>query len=212
MTSDGVFVSPHKIIAILAKYLIEKRGWSGSIVKTVTVSDLVEKVVTGLHRKLIETPVGFKYITELILLEDILLGGEESGGIGIKGYIPERDGLLLGMLLIEACAAYGCSLGMLAQRLDEQYGEFHYRRADIHLDTLSKNALIARLAEQPALLNNHATRSYDYRDGVKIRLDDGNWAMFRASGTEPVVRIYCEAATAQLAQQLLEDMVAYANQ
>ncbi|MCL5801936.1 MAG: phosphoglucomutase/phosphomannomutase family protein, partial [Gammaproteobacteria bacterium] len=193
MDADGRFINPHQIMALLTKYLIEKRGWTGGVAQTLTVSELVKRAAKKYGLKLYETPVGFKYITTLMLSEDILIGGEESGGIGLKNYIPERDGVMLGFLLIEMTAAYDRTLGQLLDEMMGELGWFYYDREDLHLDLDKKERLMQALADNlhPAL-DGLEIISSNLADGCKLYLADG-WVMFRASGTEPVVRIYAEA-------------------
>ena len=208
---NGRFINAHQIMALLTKYLIEKRGWSGGIVQSLSPSGLVKSVAEKYGRKLHLTPVGFKYITEVMLAEDILIGGEEGGGLGIKHYIPERDGMLLAFLLIEMMAAYRKSLGRLLDELSAEHGWFYYGRTDIHLNDKQKVLLMENLLTKPPssigpcqVLSSHCS------DGCKLDLDKG-WLIFRASGTEPIVRIYAEVDTAELLQQVLKQAQQYAE-
>lgn len=211
MSSDGSFISAHHIIALLSRYLIDSRGWSGSVVKTVTVSGLVDAVVALTNREMLETPVGFKYIAELMNSEDVLLGGEESGGIGIKNYIPERDGLLLGMLLVEMCAFYDKPLGKLLTDLMDEVGHFCYHRDDISLAPEQIKRLMDRLAVEPEIVAGMNVLKYNSSDGVKMYLQDNSWVMVRGSGTEPILRVYADAPTKECAIGLVTRMVDYAR-
>jgi len=211
MDADGRFINPHQIMALLTKYLVEKRGWTGGVAQTLTVSELVKRVAAKYGRKLYETPVGFKYIAELMLKEDILIGGEESGGIGVKNYIPERDGIMLGFLLIETSAAYGKTLGALLDEMMDELGHFYYGREDLHLENSRKERLMAGLAGSPITeLDGLKVLSANCTDGCKLYLESG-WVMFRASGTEPIVRIYAEASSQEILAQVLTKAVNYAN-
>jgi len=211
MDADGRFINPHQIMALLIKYLVEKRGWSGGVAQTLTVSELVKRMAQKYGLKLYETPVGFKYITELMLKEDILIGGEESGGIGIKNYIPERDGILLGFLLIEMVAAYGKTLGQLLNEMMEELGWCYYEREDLHLELDKKELLMKTLTDNPPkILDGVEVLSSNVSDGCKLYLADG-WVMFRASGTEPVVRTYAEANNPQRLQEILNKAIDYAK-
>ncbi|MDU4961113.1 MAG: phosphoglucomutase/phosphomannomutase family protein [Sporomusaceae bacterium] len=210
MDADGRFITSNQIIALLIKYLIEKRGWSGGVVKTLTVSELVRKTADKYRLKVYETPVGFKHVAGLMLSEDILIGGEESGGIGLKHYIPERDGLLLGFLLIEMAAAYEKTLGQLLDELMAEVGYFYYLREDLHLAEAQKQRLMARLNAKPAELLGCTVHAADCSDGCKFTLDDG-WIMFRASGTEPIVRIYGEASTPERIAAIMQKAIEYAR-
>lgn len=211
MDADGRFINPHQIMALLIKYFVEKRGWNGGIALTLTVSELVKRVAKKYGLNLYETPVGFKYITTLMLNEDILLGGEESGGIGLKNYIPERDGVMLGYLLIEMVAAYGKTLGQLIDEMMGELGWFYYEREDIHLEIEKKERLMKALAGNPPKeLDGLKFLSNNMSDGCKLYLSDG-WVMFRASGTEPIVRIYAEANDPNRLKEILNKAVSYAN-
>ncbi len=209
--ADGRFINAHQIMALLTKYLVEKRGWNGGVAQTLTVSELVKRVAAKYNLKLYETPVGFKYIADLMLHQDILIGGEESGGIGIKNYIPERDGVMLGYLLIEVVAAYGKSLGQLLDELMNEVGRFDYARKDLHLSEQRKQQLMDMLQNQPLSdLAGLAVLSANCTDGCKLYLKNG-WVMFRASGTEPIVRVYAEANTPELLDEILTKAVHYAQ-
>ena len=209
MDADGRFVNSHQIIALLIKYLVEKRGWTGGVAKTVTVSELVSRVARKYQLAVHETKVGFKYIADLMIHDDILIGGEESGGIGLKGYIPERDGLLLGFMLIEMVAAYGKTLGQLLDELTAELGYLAYAREDLHLEQTHKERLVKQLAETtPTVLGEWQVLLANKIDGCKLTLDNGAWVMFRASGTEPIVRVYVEASSDDEVQKIMEVAVA----
>ena len=212
MDEEGRFINAHQIMALLIKYLVEKRGWSGGVVQSLTVSELVRRVAGKYGLKVYETPVGFKHITQLMLSEDILIGGEEAGGIGLKNYIPERDGILLGFLLIEAAAAYGKTLGALLAEMMDEVGRFYYDRMDLHLTPAQKERLAAALTTAPpAELGGLKVLSVRAADGWKLTLP-GGWVIFRASGTEPIVRIYSEANDPDLLAEILRKAVDYAEQ
>lgn len=211
MDENGRFINAHQIIALLTKYLVEKRGWSGGVVQSLSASGLVKNVAAHYGLKLYETPVGFKYITELMLREDILIGGEEGGGIGIKNYIPERDGMLLGFLLIEMMAAYRKSLGQLLDELSAAHGWFYYGRHDLHLSDEKKQVLLDKLAKQPpASVGAAKVKDIVWSDGCKLNLENG-WLIFRASGTEPLVRVYAEVDSQEALDQVLEEAIRYAE-
>lgn len=207
---NGRFINAHQIMALLTKYLVEKRGWKGGIVQSLSVSGLVKSVADKYGLPIYQTPVGFKYITELMLNEDILLGGEEGGGIGVKNYIPERDGLLFGFLLIEMMAVYRRSLGCLLDELSTEHGWYHYGRRDLHLDDGQKARLLNNLAQRPPqAFGGQQVLSANITDGWKLELT-GGWLIFRASGTEPIVRVYAETSSPETLDAVLESAVAYA--
>lgn len=202
--ADGTFINSHQIIAILTKYLVEKRGWQGEMARTCTVSTLVEKVANKYGITMHLTPVGFKYICDLMLTRDILIGGEESGGIGIKNYIPERDGVLLALLLLEAVAAYGQTLGEILAGISAELGHYYFDRIDIHIDQAKKIKLMNDL--QSGILTNIAGAEIQEviaMDGIKFLTNNG-WLMFRPSGTEPLMRIYAEANSPERLLELKE--------
>lgn len=208
---NGRFINAHQIMALLTKYLIEKRGWSGGIAQSLSPSGLIRKVAEKYGRELYLTPVGFKYITEVMLKEDVLIGGEEGGGLGIKNYIPERDGLLLAFLLIEMMAAYRKSLGRLLDELSDELGWFYYGRRDLHLDDKAKANLMAMLAARPPqMIGSCHVLSSQITDGCKLELDHG-WVIFRASGTEPLVRVYAEVDNNELLEHVLAEAQQYAE-
>lgn len=209
--ADGRFINAHQIMALLTKYLFEKRGWRGGVAQTLTVSELVKRVAAKYGLKLYETPVGFKYIANLMLSEDILIGGEESGGIGIKNYIPERDGVLLGFLLIEVVAAYGKTLGQLLDEMMAELGYFYYGREDLHIDDDRKARLMTSLVPTPpGALGDLKPHGANCTDGCKLYVE-GGWVMFRASGTEPIVRVYAEADSPARLHTILSEAVNYAR-
>lgn len=211
MDEHGRYINAHQIMAILAKYLIEKRGWSGSIVQTLSASGLVRHLAAKHGRKLYEMPVGFKHVTSLMLKEDILIGGEEAGGIGIKHYIPERDGVMLGFLLIEVMAAYGKTLGMLLDELTTEFGAYFYGRNDLHLEESQKVKLMDCLYHNPPRnIEGLEVQEYQKGDGCKFTLQHG-WVIFRVSGTEPIVRIYAEADSEEQLKLILQKAVHYAQ-
>lgn len=208
--ANGRFITPHQIIALLTKYLVEKRGWTGGVAKTLTVSELVRRIAAKYRVKIYETPVGFKHIAHLMLNEDILIGGEESGGIGIKNYIPERDGLLLGFMLIEVMGAYGKPLGILVDEMMGELGQLYYKRKDLHLKEEQKARLITSLVDKPPeIFEGMEVLAANCDDGCKLYLD-GGWVMIRASGTEPIVRIYAEAKNQMLLDIILSKAMNYA--
>lgn len=209
--ADGRYINPYQIFCLLMKYLYEKRGLRGLVVQTLTMSELVKRLTSKYGLATRQTPVGFKYVAELMLKEDILIGGEESGGISVKGYIPERDGILLGFLLIETAAAYGKTLGQLLDEMAEELGTFVYDRRDLHLDVARKERLMRALEQSPpATVATKPVLAVHVGDGTKLEFADG-WVIFRASGTEPIVRIYCEAQSDEALQQILRGAVEHAE-
>jgi phosphomannomutase len=157
---------------------------------------------------LFETPIGFKHICELMLSEDILMGGEESGGLGVKGHIPERDGILLGLLLLEAMAVSGKGLRQLLNETMDEIGHFYYRRIDRRIEDGAKEQLIARLRSQPpSEIDGRIVAGTNFSDGFKFIFENGDWLLIRPSGTEPVLRLYSEAGAADQVDRLLRAAV-----
>ncbi|MDP2941092.1 MAG: phosphoglucomutase/phosphomannomutase family protein [Candidatus Omnitrophota bacterium] len=196
----GVFIHPQKILGLLALHLNQDRHWSGGIVKTICGTTMIDNIAGFLKVKLYETPVGFKYISNLMETEDIVAGGEEAGGMGVKGYIPERDGTIAGLLLLEMMAYRDKNILKILNETERQFGRFYYLRSDLQL----KERVELQKEELPnELLGVKVSAVKDY-DGYKLICVDQSWLMFRASGTEPIMRIYSEAKTLKKARQLLE--------
>lgn len=201
---DGRYFNSHQIFAVLLMHL-HGRGLRGRVVKTFTVSRIIERFAASLDLPVLETPVGFKYIAEAMLRGDVLVGGEESGGIGVHGHIPERDGILNALLLLEAVLASGSSLSELFAAIEEQAGWRHaYDRSDIRLDDNAlKDRVMAGLQADPEVFGGRVVESVERLDGVKLNLAGDAWLLFRPSGTEPVLRVYCEAASEEDVTALL---------
>jgi len=200
----GNFVNPHRIIALVAWHLIKDRGMSGRIVKTLSTSVLVDRMAAALGATVTTTPIGFKWIYEEMLKGDVLLGGEESGGIGIPSHVRERDGLLMSLLLAEMMAQRGLGLAELVDALLAITGPMEYGRVDLRLDVAVKDAFVASWPTlAPAELAGLPVLETLRVDGIKFLLPDDAWLLLRASGTEPLVRIYAEASTTDEVQRLL---------
>ncbi|MGE5602326.1 MAG: phosphoglucomutase/phosphomannomutase family protein [Nitrososphaerales archaeon] len=201
---NGSFVDPHRIMTLSLRYLVERRGLGGAVVKTVSTTQMLNRLAATYGLPLHETPVGFNYIGDLMMQDDVLVGGEESGGISIKGHIPEGDGVLMGMLLAELVAYYGKSPEALMEEIMAEIGRFEYARNDFNVKPFQKKALVARLVEMaPQKLGGIPLASVNTRDGVKYLLADDSWLLIRPSGTEPVLRVYAEAHTPETVQALL---------
>ncbi len=196
MDSFGRFVDPHRIFALVLRYLIEERGWTGKVVRTVSTTRMIDRIAAANGLEVIETPVGFNHIADLMLKEDVLMGGEESGGISIKNHIPEGDGILMGLLILEVMAYYDKPLHELVEELLKTYGPAQYRRTDMKLTKpVAKPAMVAMLLDAaPAEIDGVCIERVETVDGVKYYLADGSWLLIRPSGTEPVLRVYAEAA------------------
>ena len=196
----GKFIHPQKILGLLALHLNQDRHWSGGIVKTIAGTTMIDNIAKFLKVKLYETPVGFKYISDLMEKEDIVAGGEEAGGIGVKGYIPERDGTVAGLLLLEMMVYRNKDILKILNETERQFGRYYYLRRDVHLG----RKIELKKEELPKeLLGKKVVRVKDF-DGIKLICEDESWLMFRASGTEPIMRLYAESESLSRSKQLLE--------
>lgn len=208
MDQNGRFISPHQIIALCTRHLVEKRGMTGDVVKTVSTTAMVNRIAAKYGLTVHETPVGFNHISEYMLRGNVLIGGEESGGISIKGHIPEGDGILIGLLLLEVMAVAGRSVPLheIIDDLQRQFGPTHYHRIDQHLQhPVDKQAMVQFLSENaPASIGGETVKNVQTFDGIKYVLADDSWLLIRPSGTEPVLRLYAEATSEALVNVLLQ--------
>jgi len=205
MDERGNFIDPHKIMSLALRYLVEKRGLTGSAVRTVSTTRMIDRLAAKYGLITHETPVGFNHIADYMLKEDVLIGGEESGGISFKGHIPEGDGVLMGLLVVEMVAAYGMSLGELVNDLLEDVGPAFYERKDLRLKRpVAKDQMIAFLVNQaPKEIGGERIAEISTIDGVKYIMADDSWLLVRPSGTEPVLRVYAEGRNAAMVRSLL---------
>ncbi|MGD0542966.1 MAG: phosphoglucomutase/phosphomannomutase family protein [Candidatus Acidiferrales bacterium] len=209
MDSDGTFITPHQIFSILLWHLAGTRKVSGDVAKTFSTTKMIDKIATSFGRKVWETPIGFKYICDRMLEGDILLGGEESGGIGTKLYLPERDATVNALLLAEVMAWHGKRLGELVAMLHREFGEHHYGRVDLEVtDGQKKNALSYFGNGKLTKVLDWPVTNRENLDGLKIYLGDIGWVMLRASGTENMLRIYSETTRADTTRRLLDRVTA----
>ncbi len=205
MDERSNFVDPHKIMALALQYLVEKRGWTGAVVRTVSTTRMIDRLCNRYGLKLYETPVGFNHIADYMMSEDVLIGGEESGGISFKGHIPEGDGPIMGLLLVEIIAAQHKSLHDLVQGLLSDVGPAFYERTDLRLQhPVAKNELTDFLVKKaPAEIGGQKVAEISNMDGVKYIMGDDSWLLIRPSGTEPVLRVYAEGRTPEMVKALL---------
>jgi len=199
----GKFISPQQVLALLILHLKEDRKWDGAVVKTIAGTTMIDKITKKLGIKLYETPVGFKYISNLMEEENILVGGEEAGGMGFKNYIPERDGVLAGLLLIEMMAYRKKGIDKIMRDLENEYGKYFYVKDSLHL-TEVKFDKEKTLKNLPGKLLNKKISDIKTFDGIKIIFEDEDWLMLRGSGTEPIVRVYAEAKKKEVAESLVK--------
>jgi alpha-D-glucose phosphate-specific phosphoglucomutase len=205
MDSDGTFITPHQIFSLLLWHLAGTRKVSGDVAKTFSTTKMIDKIAERFGRKVWETPIGFKYICDRMLESDILLGGEESGGIGTKLYLPERDATVNALLLAEVMAWHGKRLGELVAMLHHEFGEFHYGRVDLEVTDGQKKTAMSYFADGKLtkVLDWPVVKREDL-DGLKIYLGDIGWVMVRASGTENMLRIYSETTRPETTRRILE--------
>ncbi|HEY2499673.1 MAG TPA: phosphoglucomutase/phosphomannomutase family protein [Candidatus Angelobacter sp.] len=190
---DGMYIQPNYIIALLFDYLVETRGWKNGVAKSVSTTNMINALAQHHGVELYETPVGFKYIGELIKQDKIAIGGEESAGLSIRHHVPEKDGILAGLLCCEAVARRKKSLGEQIKGLFGKVGSFYARRENFSLTPEVKEKFTSKMKSDPAELSGRKVKQLARTDGLKLVLDDGSWVCYRVSGTEPVVRVYSEA-------------------
>ena len=211
VAEDGSFVDSHKIFCVLLHWILERKKWPGDVVRAFNTTRMLDRIAAKYGRKLHETSIGFKYTADLMMNGEILMGGEESGGIGYSRFLPERDGVLNCLLLANAMAEEGKPLGQLVADLQQEYGPHYYGRRDLHIpEDMKQNAIQRARAEGTQTLGRYRVLKKEHMDGVKFFLDaptNGNgaeaWVLFRASGTEPLLRLYTEASSQALVSELL---------
>lgn len=206
MDEDGAFVDPHKIMALALRHLVENRGLKGKVIRTVSTTRMVDRLAAQYGLEVEETPVGFNHIADHMLNGDVLIGGEESGGISFKGHIPEGDGVLMGLLVVEMVAQSGGTLRELVADLLAKVGPAHYARTDLRLSRpVEKKDMCTRLTEgAPLAIGGERVLKVANQDGSKYILADDSWLLIRPSGTEPVLRVYAEGRTPQMLQALMD--------
>jgi alpha-D-glucose phosphate-specific phosphoglucomutase len=211
VTEDGNFVDSHKIFSVLLQWLLTRKKWPGEVVRAFNSTRMVDRIASKHGRKLNECAIGFKYIAELMMEREIVIGGEESGGIGYSRFLPERDGILNALLLANVMAEEGKPLGQLVADLQREYGPHYYGRLDLRIpDDVKQRAIQRARSEGTKRLAHYSIQRKETLDGVKFFLDaptNGNgaeaWVLLRASGTEPLLRIYAEAASPELVKEIL---------
>jgi phosphomannomutase len=211
VAEDGSFVDSHKIFCVLLRWLLERRNWPGDVVRAFNTTRMLDRIAAKHGRKIYETKIGFKYIADLMMERDILIGGEESGGIGYSRYLPERDGVLNCLLLANVMAEEGKPLGQLVADLQREFGTHYYGRRDLHIaEEIKQGAIQRAAADGTRRMGRYLVLKKENLDGVKFFLDaptNGGgaeaWILFRASGTEPLLRLYCEAASPGLVTEML---------
>jgi len=203
LDEKGEFVDSHKLFAIILKYLVEQKGQRGEVAKTFALTDVIDKLCQKHDLKMHLLPVGFKHVSRLMTTNDILIGGEESGGIGITSFLPERDGVYIGLLILEIMALRQKTLTGLVEELYDEFGFFSYNRLDLHVAEEKKNAIIsAATGGKLKSIAGYAVTGFNDLDGYKYHFE-GGWLLIRPSGTEPILRIYCEADSTEKVEKVL---------
>lgn len=197
----GGFIHPQKILGLLALHLIRNRGRKGGIVKTICGTTMIDNIAKKLGVKLYETPVGFKYISDLMVSEEIVAGGEEAGGMGVQGFVPERDGTLSGLLLLEMMVYQKKNIKQILESMEQEFGKYYYQRCDLPLGEGMFDG--DKVRSLKTLLGKAVVGMKDF-DGIKLICADESWLMLRPSGTEPLVRAYSEAKTLKRAKELIK--------
>jgi phosphomannomutase len=206
----GAFVSSHQILSLLVEYLHGHKKMDGTIVKTFSTTDMLNRQAEKYGLPVEVTPIGFKYVGEKIINGNVLVGGEESGGIAVKGHLPERDGIYIGLLIAEMMVITGKKLSELVQDLFDEYGTHHYYRNDILTEDHKKTAMTAFCQDKHLKrIAGKQVVDWDFTDGIKHLMEDGSWLLVRQSGTEPVLRIYSEAPRLEMARKLVEDATSW---
>jgi alpha-D-glucose phosphate-specific phosphoglucomutase len=219
VAEDGTFVDSHKIFSVLLRWLLERKRWPGEVVRAFNTTRMVDRISAKFGRKVNECPIGFKHIADLMMDREIAIGGEESGGIGYSRFLPERDGVLNCLLLANVMAEEGKPLGELVADLQKEYGRHFYGRRDLHIaDDVKQSAIQRARSDQTPKLGKYAVLSKGNMDGIKFFLDAPRpdngaepWVLFRASGTEPLLRIYAEAASPELVAEILATAEGFAT-
>jgi phosphomannomutase len=219
VAEDGSFVDSHKIFCVLLRWLLERKKWPGDVTRAFNTTRMLDRIAAKHGRKIYETKIGFKYAADLMMEREILIGGEESGGIGYSRFLPERDGILNSLLLANVMAEEGKPLGRLVADLQRDFGPHYYGRRDLHIaEDIKQSALQRAGDERTQTLGRYRVRKKENLDGVKLFLDvptNGNgaeaWILLRASGTEPLLRAYAEAASPALVSEILETAENFVN-
>ena len=206
MDERGNFVDPHKIMALALQYLFEQRGWNGQVVRTFSTTRMIDRLAVRYNLPVYETPVGFKYVAPLMTKKKAVIGGEESGGYGFRGHVPERDAILAGLYFLDFMAETGKTPSQLVDYLYSKVGPHYYDRRDFHISVAISRSIVHRLrSSPPATVAGSRVTKADTIDGFRFFLGYESWLLIRFSGTEPLVRIYSEAKSLERARELLDE-------
>ena len=200
----GRYINTLQTLSLLLLHVYRNKGWRGSVARTYSQSLMIPRIGRKLGLELYERPIGFKNIAELMLEHDILIGGEESGGIGLSRHLPERDGIFINLLFLDLLAAAGKSCSQLIREMWDEFGEFHYDRRDLHIPIEAGQGVVDRLkTDPPPAFAGRRIQGIGTLDGVKVFLENDSWILFRQSGTEPLLRVYCEAPTEAAMKEIM---------
>ena len=209
----GQYVNTLQTLSLLLLHTYRNKGWRGAVARTYSQSLLVPRITSKFGLQLYECPIGFKNIGELMLENEILIGGEESGGIGLSRHLPERDGIFINLLFLDLLAASGKSCTQLIREMWNEFGEFHYGRRDLHIPIEAGQAVIEKWkTAAPATFAGRRVQEIGKLDGVKVFLEKESWILFRQSGTEPLLRVYCEAPTEQAVAEIMSSGLKFVEQ
>jgi phosphomannomutase len=205
VAEDGTFINQHQVFGLLVLYLTEQRGLRGPAVRSVTMTSMADAYMQRIGQQMIETPVGFKYIGATMVEQNAILGGEESGGFGFQGHLPERDAIVAGLYVVDLMVRLGRPMSGVLEYMRERLGNWHYLRLDVRYPASERAAISARVAHaEPSTLDGSPLTSVGTRDGYKFYAEDGSWLLIRFSGTEPLLRIYTETTSPERVQRLLQ--------
>ncbi|HEV7665832.1 MAG TPA: phosphoglucomutase/phosphomannomutase family protein, partial [Chloroflexota bacterium] len=205
VAEDGTFVNQHQVFGLLTLYLTEQRGLRGPAVRSLTMSSMADAYMKGLGQQVYETPVGFKYIGAKMVEENAILGGEESGGFGFQGHLPERDAIVAGLYIVDLMVGLQRPMTGVLAYMQEKFGSWYYLRRDVRYPTAEREAIAERVtAARPADLDGSPVTNISTFDGYKYYAEDGSWLLVRFSGTEPLLRIYTETTSTERVQRLLQ--------
>jgi phosphomannomutase len=213
IAESGEFVSTLQVLPLLLLHVYRNKGWRGSVARTFSQSQIVPRIAAKLGLECHERPIGFKNIGELMLKEEVLIGGEESGGIGLSRHLPERDGIFVNLLVLDMLATSGKSCTALIQEMWREFGELHFDRRDLHVPIPAGQAVVSSLrARPPSTFAGRRVDRVETLDGSKVFLENDAWIMFRQSGTEPLLRVYCEAPSRKDVQEILGSGLKFVEQ
>ncbi len=208
----GTYISANQVIAAVFAYLVDERAESGSVVRSIATTHMIDAIAAAHGITVHETPVGFKYIAEIMMKEPVIIGGEESGGLTIGGHIPEKDGILANLLVCEMIAKYKKPLSKIIKDTSSKYGSFYNKRINIKLTDATRDTLMEALAKEPPAREGGAKLSHLIKmDGIKMVFEDGSWMLARASGTEPIVRMYYETNSPEELKKMITDFEAFVS-